>query len=145
MAFSRFAWPTSPRRRYGIWSVEITGPNWPRCGRDHLNITCGWIRTRLFGATLLRRSTPTSIFKFFGARFPFHLMPLRFPHGCHIFILTRNGSDTLTPSLIGEAKLILVPARLPAGGVQYRFSSGTELSLGAVSRRVCLPGVKWEC
>src|SRR5580765_108271 len=145
MAASRFAWPTCPRWIYGSLSREITRPNWLRCGRDHLNITCGWIRTRLFGATLLRRSAPTSIFKFSGARFQSLQMPLQFQHGCRIFILTRKSSDTLTRSLTGEGTPILVLEPLLAGGMQYRLNSGTELSLGLASRRGCLRGVRWEC
>src|SRR5437016_8099774 len=145
MASSRFAWPTCLRRIYGSLSREITRPNWLRCGRDHLNITCGWIRTRLFGVTSLRRSAPTSISKFFGARFQSPQTPPRFPHGCRIFILTRKSSDTLTQSLIGEGTPISVLEPLVAGGMQYRLSSGTELSLGLGSRRGCLLGEQWDC
>ena len=62
----------------------------PPCGRGLLNFTYGWIRTRLSGATLLRRSAPMSIFRFSGARFPSRQMPPKFHPGCRIFILTRK-------------------------------------------------------
>src|SRR5262245_49522340 len=124
--------------------MEIIARSSLRYGRVLSSFTFGSIQTRLFGATLLPKSEPMSISRFFGARFPFPPMQPKSHHGCRIFISIQWHCVNSIQSSNGGATLILVLERLAAGVTQSRLRPGRKLICGTSGRRDSLVGVKWE-
>src|SRR6266550_6557668 len=109
--------------------------NSPRCGRGRSSFTHGWIRTRLSGETLLRRSAPTSIFRSSGATSTSRPALQRFHPGCHIFSLIPRSSDTLIPNLIGEGKPTFLLAPSHADVELSHSKNGSKRNCGGVKHR----------
>src|SRR5436190_13830286 len=94
-----------------------------RCGKGHLSFTSGSTPTRFFRAILPRKSAPTLISKFFGARSRSRPTPQKFRLGCCIFILTRASCGSLIPISIGAGILTLALECSRAAVMRYRLNS----------------------
>src|SRR6516164_10421292 len=111
-------------------SAGTLAPSTPRCGKDPLNFTFGWIRTRLSGETLLRRYAPTSIFRSSGAISTFRQMLTTFHLGYHIFNLILKSYETLIPNLIGVGAPTFLPGSSPANAMLSLLKNGSRRSHG---------------
>src|SRR5690242_15553655 len=108
--------------------------NSPRCGRGRLSFTFGSIRMQLCGGTLLRSSTETSIFRFFGVKSQSHPRPQKFRRGCRIFTLILSSYGSSIQILIGEERPTFLQVHLHADVKLSHSKNGRRWSRGARKR-----------